>query len=990
MNTINHTIRWTTKHTARQLGFSILVLVLILLTLRSAFALTITQTNTPATIHEGETLRVNFTTDTPATDLILRNGEIASTTNTYETLLNYDAAGLDNYTFQATAGNATATTSRTVEILDTPLTITLLEPSTTDYATPTIPISLTTNIPGDLCYVVAPGGTNTLTKQNETAFNGTITLADGIYTLALKCTRNTEVTQTNVTLRVDTTPPTTTLTPTGTVTDSPVLLTATTDEIANCRYDTQPNPYDEMTAHFPQDASLTHVANLSLAEGTNTYYATCQDALGNTGQPTGTTFTLLQPPTAAITVEGKNPHKAGSYQLTLTVSRPLQQVPTLTLTYQGGTSATLALTQLSPLTYEGDVIVADDAGEQVGSFQFSGTDTRGVTGTRITDGDLFVVDTVKPLQVQAFKAVNGSGYVNLTWFDDQPNVVYNIYRSTEPGVSYTDLLTSVSGQSYEDYDVKEAVTYYYRLAADDDAGNVGDLSNEEYASPAAATYQEQAAGALLDPVLQVGLDTRLNALETKLLDIQRALGDLQAETDKERSALIASLDLINKTDAGRQTLTTAKGKLEALRTLSLTRDEFNARITAIQDDVDAALAATPTAVAVANKADYDEANGPDAITAAASHALGGQTLSATDRATYEDHATSLQQNIKVSVAIIQGNVTYADGLIQPYTVVEKRLLATDQQSDVIAIETIPKSFAQHAADIIFLGQQPVILEQDPVVQYSFDTLTDTTVQYAVKGTIDLPVARGSSMILLPKPSAATTASATTGNENTTSPDGNGLTGNVLASITTLASGQGALIALGVLIIAALLFYYFKIQNEASETQPMILSTQPSQPSFPITPTNTASPSAAPQGLGAITQTIVVERREEPLAGLLLRGHTLIDENKYLDALHFYRQALARFAEEPFPSLNVKEAVRQELELLHTKLMLFDTLSKAHETAYAGDNRRLAEQIERLHTLAASVGNTGTPLVEKAKLQYGYLYGRLNQLRVENGDLEQLL
>jgi hypothetical protein len=71
-------------------------------------------------------------------------------------------------------------------------------------------------------------------------------------------------------------------------------------------------------------------------------------------------------------------------------------------------------------------------------------------------------------------------------------------------------------------------------------------------------------------------------------------------------------------------------------------------------------------------------------------------------------------------------------------------------------------------------------------------------------------------------------------------------------------------------------------------------------------------------------------------------------------------------------------------------MIFDTLTKAHETAYAGDNRRLAEQIERLHTLAASVGNTGTPLVEKAKLQYGYLYGRLNQLRVENGDLEQLL
>ena len=177
-----------------------------------------------------------------------------------------DDAGIDTFTFVANTNNATTNATRTIEMLDTPLSLTLLEPSTTDYATATIPLSLTTNIPADLCYIIGPDGTNTLTELNTTTYNGTITLADGIYTLIFKCTRNGEISQQNITLRIDTTPPTITLTPSGNVV-APLTLTATTNEIADCRYDTQPQPYDQMAFQFPQSSSLTHAANLTLVEG---------------------------------------------------------------------------------------------------------------------------------------------------------------------------------------------------------------------------------------------------------------------------------------------------------------------------------------------------------------------------------------------------------------------------------------------------------------------------------------------------------------------------------------------------------------------------------------------------------------------------------------------------------------------------------------------------------------------------------------------------
>jgi hypothetical protein len=950
-------------------AYAALILLLLLMTVRAAFGLSITSINAPATIHEGQVLNISFATDLPADYQILNDGFPVSASDSYSRFIGYDENGLSTFVFEATLENTSVNETRTIEVLDTPLVITVQEPAATDYAGE-VPVSITTNIPAELCYVVEAEMTKTLDTVDNSRFNGTIALPDGVHTLLLKCKRSAELAEMSRTLKVDATAPIATLSPSGNVDESPVKLTATTDELSTCRYGTTERPFEEMTP-FPQSGSLTHIAQLSLASGSYRYVVICQDLFGNQASAAATTFTLREKPTATVVVEGRNPHKAGSYKVTLEVSKQLPTIPTLTLAYQDGASSTLALQQAGDRAYEGYLIVEENAGERIGSFSFHGTDADGQEGTVITSGSLFMVDTVKPAKVIAFRAVNETKAVNLTWyFDSEEGVLFNIYRSTESGVTYTDLLGTTSGNSYRDFDVSDAVTYYYRIAAVDEAGNVGEISGEEWASPAAAQHTAERMDVLLAPVLQIGLDEHLSRLVTLTLDAKRAVQTLGDETDKARSGVIRDLGLLDAAQRSAQTFADATKRFEELRSLSLTKEEFDARVTQIERDIETARAALPLSIDVLNQVEYDETPDENAMDAVLTRTLSAKTISASEREASLQQMRDLQAGTRIATSVLHAQVRYADGLDQKYTLVRKRITAQEPRTDVLAIETIAKGVAAKASDIQFIGAQPIVLEEDPVVQFSFAELKDETIMYAVKGLIDPAVARASSLVLVPKQrnSADATASAAM------PPDANptSLSGNTVLS--SLAGGQGLVILLGAVIIAGLLLYYFKLQNEpAAELFPFGASPYGAS-SSPIV--------VAQQAMQPLTRTVLVTRKEEPLAGLLLKGHTLIDENKYVDALYFYKAALTRYPEEPFPGPELKNAVRHELELLHAKLSLFDAMTKGHDSAYAGDAQGLLNHMERMRSFAARVGENETALIAKARAEYLYLYEQLSALNAE--------
>ena len=778
-----------------------------------------------------------------------------------------------------------------------------------------------------------------------------------------------------MTLHVDTTPPAIALSPSGAIYSLPLTLSADTDEPSDCQYGEVDGPFDALQPFGATD-TLSHTVTLSPAEGVHTYHVRCRDVYGNEGAA-NTTVSVTLRPTAQITVEGDDPHKAGRYELILKTSKPLAVKPTLTLAYQGGSSQDLALEQDNATTYRGYIVVPADAGELVGSFSFKGKDASGLEGTVITDGGLFLVDTIKPLKVATFKAVNGTDSVNLTWYyEDDADTTFNIYRSDQQGVDYTDFLTGTSGDEYQDYATTPGVTYYYRIAAVDTAGNVGDLSHEEYASP--DLPGEAPAATLLEPTLQLALDERVRTLESKILDAQRAVADMEAESDATKSGVIRSLGLLDKGRASLKSLQDAKAQYDTLRAQPLAKPDFDAKIAAIQRQADNALTKLVGTITVENRAEYDEVPDAKTVASAAAYALREMTLAKKARDAYIAKANALQDGVTVHTLVTQASIAYLDGVSRDYTIISKRAVSAEPV-DAIAIETVPKAVAAQASDLLLLGQQPTVLEQDPVLRYDLDSLTDATVEYAVRDIVDIPDTRASSLVVLPKPAAASTAASTTDAADQAETPGNGVTGNaIFSSLEVGGSGQGLLILIGVIVIGALLFYYMRLQ-----TEPLDAADAAEHPASRPDHIARAYPAVATHQVVAYpaaprVSTVLVTRSEEPLAGLLLKGHTLIDDDRYMDALHFYKEALARYPAEPFPSETVKEAVRQEITLLHAKLCLFDARSQGHDAAETADKEALTKLLDAMRTYASRIGDSDTRLVRNAKADYQYLYGRLRE------------
>ena len=100
-------------------------------------------------------------------------------------------------------------------------------------------------------------------------------------------------------------------------------------------------------------------------------------------------------------------------------------------------------------------------------------------------------DGVPPSAPGALTATGGLGQISLSWGPATDNVgvvKYNVHRSTTPGFTPTtaNRIGQPTGTSYVDTGLA-AGTYYYKVTAEDAAGNVGPASNEASATATADT-----------------------------------------------------------------------------------------------------------------------------------------------------------------------------------------------------------------------------------------------------------------------------------------------------------------------------------------------------------------------------------------------------------------------------------------------------------------------------------------------------------------------
>lgn len=86
--------------------------------------------------------------------------------------------------------------------------------------------------------------------------------------------------------------------------------------------------------------------------------------------------------------------------------------------------------------------------------------------------------TSKPNTPSGVEATASSSYITVTWNSVSGADYYNVYRSTSASGSYS-YQTSVYSTSYTDYNVNAGTTYYYKVSAENSAG---ESSMSSYAS----------------------------------------------------------------------------------------------------------------------------------------------------------------------------------------------------------------------------------------------------------------------------------------------------------------------------------------------------------------------------------------------------------------------------------------------------------------------------------------------------------------------------
>ena len=160
--------------------------------------------------------------------------------------------------------------------------------------------------------------------------------------------------------------------------------------------------------------------------------------------------------------------------------------PGVTVPTGTSTTSSYSNTGLNPsTTYSYRVAAVDNAGN-IGalSSQVSKTTAASTSST----------DKTPPAQVTGLVITTvSSSQLNLAWTKVSASDFnhYNIYRGTSPNFAVSLGITPPTGtstpNSYSSTGLNPSTTYYYKVAAVDNAGNIGLLSSEKSAMTAAAT-----------------------------------------------------------------------------------------------------------------------------------------------------------------------------------------------------------------------------------------------------------------------------------------------------------------------------------------------------------------------------------------------------------------------------------------------------------------------------------------------------------------------
>ncbi|MCM2326019.1 MAG: hypothetical protein NDI94_06150, partial [Candidatus Woesearchaeota archaeon] len=491
------------------------------------------------------------------------------------------------------------------------------------------------------------------------------------------------------------------------------------------------------------------------------YYVKCKDKVGNIAS-LKTSFEVQLPPKVEIRYERLPPLPKGTFEIRVEPSKELRELPKLYYRYTDDDEFRRDVSLVKDdEEYIGYVIIEDQIIPRSGQFFFEGYDLQGNKGTEITEGGAFLVDTIKPPSPTdvAIKAENEG--VQLRWYyDGEEPDHFNVYRSTANGVGHIHYYDSVTRQEFLDDNVLNSQIYYYRIAAVDDAGNVGSFSAEVnvYAKGKNTVVSDVKEDIPSNPPTKETKDWKDKTqkdLESLLIDLDYAVSNLREQGAKE--AAVEELGLIKKaTDAKSES---EKLKLQ-LSGLDLIRVS-DAELKDILSKGDAFIARTkklvPQSLELIKSTNSVQATSLSDIQSAIKEFMAKRTdnLSDSDMNFYQKEIEKINEKIRVELAIKTLELGFIDGSKENRVLVKKEFSYdnSDPLLSAIALEIIPKSLAADISSVDIRTPDYYVLNEDPVVSFSYGSLgyEKQSISYVVMANDDSEGAKNTKLIILKEP-----------------------------------------------------------------------------------------------------------------------------------------------------------------------------------------------------------------------------------------------
>ncbi|MFC1648262.1 hypothetical protein ACFL1B_02275 [Nanoarchaeota archaeon] len=906
--------------------FLIAIALLMLIPLAQAITL---QVFAPESIREGELLSVSFTATGNTSQHIFKD-TIQVGTDSYAWQTDTNDAGTYTFKFLANNTNESAEETRVVEVLEVLPELSIVSPQSGVITTEQIRISVQTEMEAITCtYTLNSGTPGELNQGNNEWYKVILLSTDATYDLDVECTDGSDTATAETLFILDTTPPAITLkSPVGSFTGTPIPIEIETNENSLCKYSFEDIGFNSMTETFSQTGGTEHKQILNIKDQADiTVYVACEDRHSNemSGNDALTFFANLKP-TAEIILEGGNKKegllKPGTYQIKVKASETVMEP---SLEYQLSNDQrkrTIALEGEDDL-WEGFMAIPEDIENDIGTFFFKAKDMTDLEGSEITQGKIFLVDTLAPDPLENLEATVDGIDIKLEWFYDG-EVVDNfiIYRDTKPEVDYLDKWDETLEDFYLDQNVLLGQRYYYRVSPVDKAGNIGELSEEKNVIVEFEQVEE-----FTDPNVMAKFNQTQRMLEKNLMDIDLALKQLEAEEDNLKLEVINRLELIDNARQAKASIETLIREIEKLKLLGLNEGEANKRIEVFLSNAEQMLGQVAGSITIIDSTRHDQTLLERDLDEAINEALIGFDLDPDTKENYNAAMRHLQDKVSVTLEATSARIYWLETMIpDEVTLIHKKIISEEPVEEAMIIESIPKAVARKVTEVTF-KDTPKILKPDPIVQWEYKEFTSRDIYYHVMKDVDMNEVKETWTALLTKPKIQDLAE---------------ITGAVIDEPEKESEIFSIVfLVIGMILVSSLLVYYVTFVRQE-------------------TPTHQIMPS-------------LIETRAHTA---MRHAHRHINSINYAEALALYKDLIS------IDKTKVKRDMNRKIEIetrkLYEKLSLVKDIERGHHAIDTNDIVALKETMSSIKQKYNGF-KKHSELAEHTRKSYSYFMGNLKKM-----------